>query len=88
MQYLPKFGSKFSIPIRNDVFRKAMKVEDILNKPLGNHHDIMNSIPKNEVSYLNQPIYYHKDGVMLKPSFWKANDEIHDDGLPFLSGYL
>lgn len=88
MQGLPKFESEFVIPIQNDVFKKAMKVEDILNKPLGNHHNIINGVPKNEVSYISQPICYHKDGVMLKFNFWKASDKIHADGLPFLGGYF
>lgn len=88
MQVLPKFGSEFAIPIQSDIFKKTMKVENILNKPLGNHHGIINGVPMNEVSYLSKPIYYHKDGVMLKSKFWKANDEIHANGLPFLIGYF
>ena len=65
-----------------------MKVEKILNKPPSNCHGIISGVPKNEVSYLSQTVYYHKDGVMPKSSFWKSNDEIHANGLPFLSGYF
>ena len=76
------------LSIEDDALKEPMKVKNILHKPLGNHHNIIDGVSRNEVSYLSQPIYYHEDGVMLKSSLWKPNDEIHADGLPFLSGYF
>ena len=50
--------------------------------------DFLSRVHKNKVGRLSHPVNHNPYGVMLSPSLWKTNHEVHINSIRFLSRNL